>query len=351
MRGRGMKMNTISTSRNIAISVLRIAATVAVVFSHACSTITENPEVATLTKQQFATLDYLLNICKWHVPMFFMLTGMLLLNKKELTISTVVSKYAKRMLLALFVFGVPYAVLIQFFEVRGLSIQMLGKAVIMTLNNESFSHLWYLFAMIGIYLALPVLKLIADKASKELIRYYLIILFALNFVVPFLKVLGFQTAFTMPLGTYVVFYILLGFYLSQINFEGMRHLTMLGVCGIITASLIALTFLLLNGSAAAAMSYQSPVNVLATVSVYILTVGCVSGRCGDKLWKIDRLCFGVYLIHPLFIQFTYKFLKVTPVRFGAWLPMIFVFGAAFVVAGFLSSWLMSLIKPIKKYIL
>ena len=330
---------------------MRIAATVAVVFSHACSTITENPEVATLTKQQFATLDYLMNICKWHVPMFFMLTGMLLLNKKELTISTVVCKYVKRMLLALLAFGVPFALLIQFFEVRHISIQMLGKAVIMTINNESFSHLWYLFTMIGVYLALPILKLIAEKASKELIRYYLIILFTLDFVVPFLKVIGFQTAFTMPFGTYVIFYILLGFYLSQINFERMRHHMVLGGCGIITAFLIALAFLVVSGSATAAMSYQSPVNVLATVSVYILTVGCISGKCGDKLWKIDRLCFGVYLIHPLFIQFTYKFLKVTPVRFSAWLPLIFAFGIAFVVIGFLSSWLMSLIKPMKKYIL
>ena len=99
------------------------------------------------------------------------------------------------------------------------------------------------------------------------------------------------------------------------------------------------------------MSYQSPVNVLATVSVYVLVVGCVSGKCGEKLWKIDRLCFGVYLIHPLFIQFTYKFLKVTPVRFSAWVPLIFAFGIAFVVIGFLASWLMSLIKPMKKYIL
>ena len=228
MCGREMKMNTISTSRNKAISILRIAATVAVVFSHACSTITENPEVATLTKQQFATLDYLLNVCKWHVPMFFMLTGMLLLNKKELTISTVVSKYAKRMLLALLVFGVPFAVLIQFFEVRQISIQLLGKAVIMTLNNESFSHLWYLFTMIGVYLAFPILKLIADKASKELIRYYLIILFTIDFVVPFLKVLGFRMAFTMPFGTYVIFYILLGFYLSQFDFAGMRHHMVVG---------------------------------------------------------------------------------------------------------------------------
>lgn len=344
-------MDTVSNSKSKAISILRIAATAAVVFSHACSTITENPEVATLAPQKFATLDYLLNICKWHVPMFFMLTGMLLLNKKELTPSTMIKKYSKRMLLALCVFGIPFALLIQFFETRKLSIQMLGKAILMTLNNESFSHLWYLFTMIGVYLVLPILKLIVDKASKELLRYYLIILFALNFVVPFLKTLGFSLAFTMPLGSYVIFYILLGFYLSRISFEGKRQLTVLGGCGIVTAFLIALAFLILNGSATVAMSYQSPVNVLATVSVYLFVTGCVSGECGEGLWKLDRLCFGVYLIHPLFIQFVYKFLKITPVSFGTWLPMIFVFGAAFIVVGFLASWVMSLIKPLKKYIL
>lgn len=52
------------------------------------------------------------------------------------------------------------------------------------------------------------------------------------------------------------------------------------------------------------------------------------------LWGVDRLCFGAYLIHPLFIQFTYRFLKVTPVDFCFYPVMTVIF------ATFLLSWLL-----------
>ena len=69
------------------------------------------------------------------------------------------------------------------------------------------------------------------------------------------------------------------------------------------------------------------------------------------LWKIDRLCFGVYLIHPLFIQATYRVLKITPMRFGVtWVGTIVLF-IFFVVCSFAFSFIASLIKPLKKYVL
>lgn len=339
-------------TKSKAISVLRLIATIAVVFSHVCSTITENPEVAILTGSQFAFLDFLLNFCKWHVPTFFMLSGMLLLNKREITVHDCIFKYTKRMLLALFVFGIPFALMIQFFESRVISMEMLWKAVIMTLNNQSFSHLWYLFTMIGIYVILPVLKLITDKANKKTLKYFLVVLFVFNFCIPFInKITGLSIAFTMPFGTYAIFFILLGFYLNQIDVKDIKNIKLVSSGGLIVVAFITLAFTLIKGSADIVMSYQSPINVLATVSMYFLITGGVSGESNKMLWRLDRLCFGVYLIHPLFIQFVYKFLKITPMRFSGWVPMTFVFGIVFVAMGFIASWVMSLIKPLKKYVL
>ena len=71
----------------------------------------------------------------------------------------------------------------------------------------------------------------------------------------------------------------------------------------------------------------------------------------DLLWKIDRLCFGVYLIHPLFIQFTYRVLGITPMKFGiTWIGTIVLF-VFFVACSFAFSYIASLIKPLKKYVL
>ena len=55
----------------------------------------------------------------------------------------------------------------------------------MALSGKTLSHLWYLYAMIGIYLVLPLLKRFTDTCSKELLDYILAVLFVMDFCIPF----------------------------------------------------------------------------------------------------------------------------------------------------------------------
>lgn len=91
--------------------------------------------------------------------------------------------------------------------------------------------------------------------------------------------------------------------------------------------------------------------VVISALVFVLFKGA-DIKSGDKLWYMDRLCFGVYLVHPLFINFVYKFLKISPVDAGKGYPLAVVaFWTFFVVCSFAVSWLIYLIKPLKKYVL
>ncbi len=48
----------------------------------------------------------------WAVPIFLMITGILLLDKeKKITYHDCIKKYSKRILLALIVFGIPFSML------------------------------------------------------------------------------------------------------------------------------------------------------------------------------------------------------------------------------------------------
>ena len=75
----------------------------------------------------------------------------------------------------------------------------------------------------------------------------------------------------------------------------------------------------------------------------------------SKLYRgvvyIGSVSFGVYLIHPLFIQFVYKFLHIVPTGSSLFPIWSFLFAAVFIILSFLASWAMSLIKPLKKYVL
>ena len=72
----------------------------------------------------------------------------------------------------------------------------------------------------------------------------------------------------------------------------------------------------------------------------------------ERFWKVNRLCFAVYLIHPMFIQFTYRFLKVTPVKLTELYPIAAVaFFIEFVIVAFIEAWILNMIKPLRKYVL
>ena len=101
------------------ISMLRIVSTLAVVMIHTCNTITNNLETFNPTSLQYKTLVTFNSLFNWSVPMFFMLTGVLLLRRdKVIDYKDCICKYAKRIMLSLFIFGVPFAWLEIFTETR-----------------------------------------------------------------------------------------------------------------------------------------------------------------------------------------------------------------------------------------
>lgn len=92
--------------------------------------------------------------------------------------------------------------------------------------------------------------------------------------------------------------------------------------------------------------YDSPLIAIMAVSIFGLFV---TKQCNENvwLWKMDRLCFGAYLIHPLFIQFTYRFLYYTPNSFKLYPLATILFCIVFTILAFASSWIMGKICFLK----
>lgn len=338
-------------NRSGAISFLRVFATVAVVISHAWSTLAENPDMFVLTATEKITFEIGYNLLKWAVPVFYMITGALMLRKdRDITIGECICKYAKRMLLALLIFGIPYAMMISFFATRTITLSMIPQALIRVINGESFSHLWYLYTMIGIYLALPFIKLFVSHASRQIFQYTLVVMFIFNFCFKLINGLaGLDIAFEYLLNGSSLFYMLLGYYVCYENPKWANsHWISLGM--IMFSSAVIVLASGENGALEFVMSYDSPVAVLMATGFFALGIKSKRKET-DTLWKLDRMCFGVYLVHPLFIHFVYKFLKLTPIGTPMFFVLSIVYALTFVLIGFAAAWLLSLIKPLKKYVL
>ena len=78
--------------------------------------------------------------------------------------------------------------------------------------------------------------------------------------------------------------------------------------------------------------------------------GKIDRAVAGPVWALDRLSFGVYLVHPVLIHLLYRALKLTPT--GALYPLrtLAVTGLVAAAAYALSRVLMK-IPPLRKYVL
>lgn len=338
-------MNT----KRVDISILRIMATLAVIFLHTNNTILNNTQNYQLSSGNKFLMSVNISIMNWAVPMFLIITGALLLNK-EIQMNLMVSKYIKRIVIALFLFGIPYAIMELYMDTRQLSADMIIKSIVKVVEGNSWGHLWYLYALIGIYIILPFIKIVLNNTDKKTHKIILIILFLFNFCKGFIeKIIGISIAFNIPIMTYTVFYVITGYYLVNNKFKIEKNKKILG--GILIAEIITIVIMnLMFKDALSYLSYDSPIIAFLAVTLFLILKDFKFNEY-NWLWEIDRLCFCVYLIHPVFINFMYKFIKITPLNIKIIPIGIVMFFLIFVIVSFMSSWILNKIPILRKNVL
>ena len=124
--------------RRYHIDILRLLACFAVIINHF------DPGFLAFNTQPEGSLSYwcllfLSVFCKFAVPLFFMISGALLLRKTE-SINQIITKRTSKVLLSLITTSVFY----YFFEKYVIARD--DYAVSMVYTNEAEYHLWYLYA-------------------------------------------------------------------------------------------------------------------------------------------------------------------------------------------------------------
>ncbi len=101
------------------------------------------------------------------VPLFFMISGYLLFTKKEIP---VFSFYRKRLFRILFPF---FILCVIYFFIRNDSITLFITKIF---QKKIEFHLWYVYAIVGLYLAVPFFKKLFDSEDGILlIKIYIVI--------------------------------------------------------------------------------------------------------------------------------------------------------------------------------
>ncbi|MCR4676395.1 MAG: acyltransferase [Sphaerochaetaceae bacterium] len=112
------------------------------------------------------------NICsRFSVCVFCMISGALLLSPtRKTTTRDIYTRYIKRLVICLISWVIIYGVIYTLINHEGFN-------YFLTRLYKHPSHLWYIFMLIGMYLALPVLRAIAKDRKATLYMIWLIFAF------------------------------------------------------------------------------------------------------------------------------------------------------------------------------
>lgn len=248
-------------------------------------------------------------LVRWCVPIFLMISGALLLGRKEESLSTFFKKRANKILIPFVVWSVIYYVWRTYMWYPGYSIK---EMLILFFNNNIYYHLWYFYALVGIYLLIPMFNVFVNHASRTLVGYIvgLWILFygGLRYY-SFIVSNEFYSFF--PLSEYIGM-ILIGYYFGKYdhNFKTRIVIYICGGIGAIATILRTNSLTFDQGAFSGyAYSYSSP-NVIAMSIALFVFVKYAIGRLQEKpnfapgktVKLIASTSFGVYLIHPIILD-------------------------------------------------
>ncbi|MCC2254282.1 acyltransferase family protein [Ruminococcus sp. CLA-AA-H200] len=244
-------------------------------------------------------------IARVSVPAFFMISGALLLGREE-----PLEKHGKRLLRFLTVLIVWSAV----YYIWNTCYMKSGFDLREILYVPAEAHLWYLYAMIPIYLVLPFFQVMCRNLSVKLEKALLIIAALAVLFNYIFWLMGAEMYYDLPLiGDRVyAYYLFLGYYIYK--YREKIPVSQTGaalICAFGMAVSFGVTFavtVIQGDHYEGALTYGMPSVVLSAAAFFLFML-----RLGDGCLKpgeharrvIDLFCgcsFGIYLIHILFLD-------------------------------------------------
>lgn len=300
-------MNTLS-GRSGSIDLTKCMATCAVLLIH-CSA--NRYQLFTVGSLDWLTVLFWNGACKWAVPVFLMCSGALMNDpQRELPLNRLFSRYLLRLVASLSVWAALYECL-RILILRGSAplSELLWAAGKNWFTGNTYYHLYYFYFAIGLYLALPLTRLITRWASKQELRYLLLLWLFFGSVLPCLQ---YFLPFRLTGPSLLRFILspvfasaglgLLGWYLHQKPAGRLLPSLLLFLAGFAALFFFTwqhsdaeknLNIILLDGF--------SPAAILMGVAVFRIAQTLAEGRSLPSFISfLSRGSFCVYLIHPFF---------------------------------------------------
>lgn len=247
--------------------------------------------------------------CRVAVPLFFMVSGALLLNKTE-TLKVIFTKRILRFAVVLVVISaVTYMLLWNKHSIPGF--------VTALYSFKTAPSMWYLYSYIELLLLLPFLRKLAQAmTAKDYLYYFILQVVFVSLLPAFETVTGFPPVnLTIVLTVKNVFYFMMGHFFVNVakdTFYSKKNLLLIngaGILCVLAACVYVTLFFTENGNI---MDDETPLFTFIAIPTfavffdikYIFDRITVNKATTVLLKEIGTASFGVYLIQGLCINYT-----------------------------------------------
>jgi len=289
------------------VDFIRVTAVYLVILAHVSGQLTNI--WGQISEDQWIIADIYGGIARASVPLFFMISGYLLLPRSE-NLRDFYAKRVTKVLIPLVVWSLIYLGWYCGGHPNACTPSLIQDLLLV--QGTSY-HLWFLYSLLSIYLVLPVLRLMIRPDTDQKLLWYLIILWLI--FKPTLTIANrfwnFRINISAPLATGFVCYFLLGYLLGGIALSRLKIIlsivmwsfsTLVTIVGtyLFTKSsgiydgffydFVSLNVILASGAAFILLRWISEAPIFASPQVHMLTRSLATGA------------FGIYLIHVIVIE-------------------------------------------------
>jgi surface polysaccharide O-acyltransferase-like enzyme len=252
--------------------------------------------------------DSAVRIC---VPLFFMISGVLLLEKEE-NIRVYFTKRIKKVVIPLVFWSLFFVVWI---SLKDNTWPPDPKDFLDILYNPSYYHLWFFYTLIGIYLLVPLLRKFIPNSDERLIKYTLLIWILFSSILPLLddltNIVG-HAAYLPYLG--YTGYFIFGYFLNTLTITRKRMISAIVIFfGSVLFTAFGTYWLTLydNNTFNETLYHLLSPNIILAAGAFFILIKYIGENFNTK--QIDRLesvinqinkrSLGIIFTHTIFLYY------------------------------------------------
>ena len=281
---------------------VRVLATIAVIILHVSAPILYG--YGKISKESWFIANFYDGMVRFCVPVFFMLSGALLLSK-DYELSYFLKKRFWRIIPPLIFWSLIYT-FYDFFLVGEKDVTILEfiNIIIRNVFKGSSYHLWFVYTLLGLYLFIPILrKWIKDSKNKDILYFLIIWLVTIIYSIPYFK----RYLPEIPLSNFAGYigYLVLGYYLINLTIKN-KYIPIIFIIIGLSITIYGTYYLTYKNNEFSEYfyGYLTPNVILTSIGIFLLLKVFIikSQRIKNVISFFSNQSFGIYLVHVLILR-------------------------------------------------